>query len=88
MATTTKRNARAATARPANEPDVERGKGPAVRPEKIARGKELLHDPEYPSPRVVQSVARILARKWTQPKAPKTGGATAKAHSPKASCTI
>ena len=35
---------------------------PAVRAAKVARGKRLVQDPDYPPPQVVQSVARLLAR--------------------------
>jgi hypothetical protein len=39
-----------------------------VRPDKVARGKKLIQDSDYPPPRVLQAVARVLARNWTSPK--------------------
>ena len=32
------------------------------RPEKVARARKLLKDPNYPSPKVLNSVARLLAK--------------------------
>lgn len=34
----------------------------ALRAARVARGKRLIEDPNYPSPAVIQSVARLLAR--------------------------
>jgi hypothetical protein len=33
-----------------------------VRPDKVARAKKLLQDPDYPSAKVIHSVARLMAR--------------------------
>ena len=33
-----------------------------VRPDKVARAKKLLQDPNYPSGKVLGSVARLMAR--------------------------
>jgi hypothetical protein len=35
-----------------------------VRPAKVAQGKKLAQDPNYPSRAVVESVADLLARHW------------------------
>jgi len=35
-----------------------------VRSEKIAKAKALINDPNYPSGRVMESVARRLAKEW------------------------
>ena len=35
-----------------------------VRPEKIARGKALVADPNYPSPRHIRQIARLFAANW------------------------
>jgi hypothetical protein len=39
---------------------------PQLRTERIARGAALVRDPNYPPPSVIRSVARLLARKWSQ----------------------
>ena len=49
-----------------------------IRPEKVARGKELVRDTNYPPPRVVRAVARILARCWAQGKSGATSAKTRK----------
>ncbi len=36
----------------------------AIRPAKVARAKELVKDPNYPSAKVLRSVARLLARRY------------------------
>ena len=57
-------------------------RGGASRANKVAQARKLIHDPHYPSPKVVRSVARALARQWTaQP--PKSD----RAQPAKASCT-
>ncbi len=33
---------------------------PEVRPEVVAKGKELLNDPSFPSPEVVNSIAKLI----------------------------
>lgn len=37
-----------------------------VRSSVVARGKALVARPEYPEPRVVRAVARLLASKWSK----------------------
>jgi hypothetical protein len=32
-----------------------------VRPGRVAQGRELVKDPAYPSPKVIRSIARLLA---------------------------
>jgi len=55
--------------RPAKPPPPKRGGQPpagkpwlAVRKGKVARARRLIADPKYPSPKVLDSVARLLAR--------------------------
>lgn len=36
----------------------------AVRKDKVERARKLIADPGYPPPKVIQSVARLLARTW------------------------
>ena len=40
---------------------------PDVRAEKVARGKALLADPNYPSKEQVKKIASLLAARWDNP---------------------
>lgn len=40
----------------------------AIRPEKVARGRELAADPDYPSAEVMTKVAQLLARHLEPPR--------------------
>ena len=42
---------------------------PDVRAERVARGKALIADPNYPSKEQVKAIAGILAENWNSPKA-------------------
>jgi len=39
--------------------------GEPSRPAKVARARRLIADPDYPSPRVLRAVARLLAKHLT-----------------------
>jgi hypothetical protein len=43
-------------------PKPSAGSWKEVRPEKVARAKRLLQDPNYPSGKVMGAVARLMAR--------------------------
>jgi hypothetical protein len=86
MATMAKRNTGARKTHSAGKPATECDEQ-GIRADKVARGKGMVRDPNYPSPKVIQSVAKVLARKWTERKDPENAPTPAKSHLPKASCT-
>ena len=48
---------------PAPSEETRDGKASAsIRPEKVARARELVRDENYPSPEVIDSVANLLAK--------------------------
>jgi hypothetical protein len=58
-----------------------------LRADQVARARKLIRDPHYPPPKVVRSVARVLARHWTAGKEPSNLPAPSGVQPAKASCT-
>jgi hypothetical protein len=56
---------RAQKAQPSIVPAMAKGSWKESRPEAVARARKLLKDPNYPSAKVMNSVAKLLARHLT-----------------------
>lgn len=57
-----------------------RRRRPPSRAEKLARARELVRDPDYPSPQVIQAVARTLAQQWTRTQTTGKAAPSSKPH--------
>ena len=51
-------------------PDPLDPRRPELRQHKINRARQLLRDPNYPPKEVIESVAKVMARKLGRPKPP------------------